>query len=1196
MNKFITKVAKLVLGLSLAAGVGVAVGSRKAGRVDAAEVAYKTALFGSSYNSKGVSGYSDVSFDATNDGFTVNVANFNNNNNGWSFIKCGGKKGAYTGTIITDEAIDEEITKVVVTVDAITSGNVTAFKLYTSSNKSTWTEAGSFDKSTGAKEVTLSSPTDNLYYKVEIECSQGSANGLVTVSKVEYFYNSGTPSKTATVTEVTAPKTELLTNQNPSDSVLLTSTVKAGGIDVSGATVTFEANPANIVSLNQNGLTCTATAQSVGTTTITISYAGDSTYEASSDTISLTVVEPEVFPSGTANPITLSTSGGTSASAAKINGLDGIKAGTGSVAGAIVINVGVGANALTFRAAGWNGESVTLSITPNNIDGLDPTSLSLTADTGVSGNSPFTLAGSSSNYLKTVNFNTLGSATDFTFSATSGKRFVIWDANYYVPEGVALPLETPSPSYVKNDQEIQWSADSNADHYEISFDNGESWSTTSTTSSHDVSGLSSSASYTIKLKAVAGENDTSHTDSSVASLSFAIIAHAGSQADPYNVADARLSIDFNGDKTGVYATGIVSEIVTAYDSEHSNITFNFVDSANDQNFLQAYRCSGTDANDVAVGDTVIVSGDLTKFGGTYEFSSGCTLVSLTKSVVPTISFIPNYGKVLVGETRTYEATTNALGGASISYTSGNNSIATVDSSTGAVTGVALGSTTITATANVGGNDVTGTYTIYVVQAMTVAATRTYIDANTNLKHNYATGIVSNIETAYSAQNGVTFDIVDTNGDENFVRAYKCFGDDAADVAVGDIAVIFGTLKKYNDLYEFDSHCELVSLTTPEVQKFTVTYDAGEGTCETQTEQIAENGHPTFPIPTYSGHTFNGWQVGGTGTLYTSTNASDYTVVANVTFVANWTENVAPTPSGDSYQKITSTSDLEDGQYLIVYEGAEVAFDGSLNPFDAVGNTRNVDIESGSIASSSTIDEAAFTIETMEGGYSIKGSNDKYIGVSSYSNGLLTSNNAIANGISFDSDDNVLITVTTSGGTMTLKYNAASNQTRFRYYKSGQESIQLYKLVQSSNSDLTGLVAFIEETLYLDSTAADYINPSNESDGTACVEYLDLFIDMFNDDSYLNNAQRQIFADITSTGDSTVYLGRCRVNAWAAHQHKTISFAATTYKISLSNASGANLVSFINNENTNTVAIIVIISLVSVTAIGGYFFIRKRREN
>lgn len=38
-----------------------------------------------------------------------------------------------------------------------------------------------------------------------------------------------------------------------------------------------------------------------------------------------------------------------------------------------------------------------------------------------------------------------------------------------------------------------------------------------------------------------------------------------------------------------------------------------------------------------------------------------------------------------------------------------------------------------------------------------------------------------------------------------------------------------------------------------------------------------------------------------------------------------------------------------------------------------------------------------------------------------------------------------------------------------------------------------------------------------------------------------------------------------------------------------------LLSNVTKENTNTVAIIVIISLVSVTAIGGYFFLKKRRE-
>jgi len=145
----------------------------------------------------------------------------------------------------------------------------------------------------------------------------------------------------------------------------------------------------------------------------------------------------------------------------------------------------------------------------------------------------------------------------------------------------------------------------------------------------------------------------------------------------------------------------------------------------------------------------------------------------------------------------------------------------------------------------------------------------------------------------------------------------------------------------------------------------------------------------------------------------------------------------------SYVKVTSTDDLEDGNYLIVYEDGALAFDGSLNLFDAASNVIDVTINDDEIAATTENNAAAFTIASVTGGYSIQGSNGKYIGVGSYSNGLTTNDDAVVNGIDFESN-NVLITVETTGGTMTLKFNKASNQNRFRYYKSGQEPIQLYK--------------------------------------------------------------------------------------------------------------------------------------------------------
>ncbi|MDY4899670.1 MAG: hypothetical protein SO194_02555, partial [Sodaliphilus sp.] len=61
---------------------------------------YKAALFGKDYNSKAVSSYTD-SWSATNAGFTVNLQNWNNNQNAWDYVKAGRKNEASVATITT---------------------------------------------------------------------------------------------------------------------------------------------------------------------------------------------------------------------------------------------------------------------------------------------------------------------------------------------------------------------------------------------------------------------------------------------------------------------------------------------------------------------------------------------------------------------------------------------------------------------------------------------------------------------------------------------------------------------------------------------------------------------------------------------------------------------------------------------------------------------------------------------------------------------------------------------------------------------------------------------------------------------------------------------------------------------------------------------------------------------------------------
>ena len=145
-----------------------------------------------------------------------------------------------------------------------------------------------------------------------------------------------------------------------------------------------------------------------------------------------------------------------------------------------------------------------------------------------------------------------------------------------------------------------------------------------------------------------------------------------------------------------------------------------------------------------------------------------------------------------------------------------------------------------------------------------------------------------------------------------------------------------------------------------------------------------------------------------------------------------------------YSKVTEAPTDWSGTYLIVYEDGSLAFDGSLETLDATSNTIAVTISDNKIVSDATTNASAFTIAVNDDGYSICSASGKYIGQNSDANGLATNNSPIKNTISISEDNADIV----SGGAY-LRYNSASNQLRFRYYKSasytGQKAIQLYKL-------------------------------------------------------------------------------------------------------------------------------------------------------
>lgn len=193
--------------------------------------------------------------------------------------------------------------------------------------------------------------------------------------------------------------------------------------------------------------------------------------------------------------------------------------------------------------------------------------------------------------------------------------------------------------------------------------------------------------------------------------------------------------------------------------------------------------------------------------------------------------------------------------------------------------------------------------------------------------------------------------------------------------------------------------------------------------------------------------------GFTGTITYSVSSSNTGVatasmssnVCTVTYVSAGTANVTITvgdgnvstsltctitvTSGGGYVKVTSAPSDWSGQYLIVSETDNVAFNGSLSSLDAVSNYVNVTISAGTIQLSDTY---SFTISAHSGGgYDIRSNSGYYITNNSSNNNALQTSTSVpstANTISLSSGKAIVLAANY------LVYNSSSGQYRFRYFK------------------------------------------------------------------------------------------------------------------------------------------------------------------
>ncbi len=160
-----------------------------------------TILFGPAYNSKGVNNYSsEFNVKVNNEDFAV-IKNFNNNDNGWDFVRSGSKSAAAatTATITTINPLPIFVSDIVINAKKNKSGTndkVTSAKIYISESKDfavskeidiTSYINGLSTKNTSDVKVTIATPANKMYYKIEFVQPKNTNNGWLETHSVKFI-------------------------------------------------------------------------------------------------------------------------------------------------------------------------------------------------------------------------------------------------------------------------------------------------------------------------------------------------------------------------------------------------------------------------------------------------------------------------------------------------------------------------------------------------------------------------------------------------------------------------------------------------------------------------------------------------------------------------------------------------------------------------------------------------------------------------------------------------------------------------------------------------------------------------------------------------------------------------------------------------------------------------------------------------
>lgn len=541
----------------------------------------------------------------------------------------------------------------------------------------------------------------------------------------------------------------------------------------------------------------------------------------------------------------------------------------------------------------------------------------------------------------------------------------------------------------------------------------------------------------------------------------------GSEGNPYTVAQAIDATPATGTSENVYIHGFVSKFYgDDIVSDGSNYRYYISDDGTTTNQLLVYKGKGlkevtfANASDLEIGDEVVIYGGLTTYKSEAEVAAGNYLISRTEKpasdLTKTGDITLDYKNGATDADLTEYFTTSSTG--AITYTVADETV--IENADELISALKVGTTTVTVSQAATLSYKAGEIVINV----TVQDTRE--DATTIPAINISTlkigdeGTVS-VVNPVKADEGVTFSYATSDEDVLYIE-----GDEYLASGIGTITITVTATPSNTNLYKpvvanFEVTVEADVKTNTEIAIDDASGSTVYGTPKSVDFTVTDNydGELSYVI---SNEAIADVEIGASAITFTpkAVGTAVITISAPATAAFNAATDVeytltvtAPegqeTASESGFVKVTATKDITDGEYLIVNEDAGVAFDGSLESLDKADNVIEVVISNNKIDADETTAASTFTIDVANG--TLQSKSGLYIGQSSYNNGLAQSETADAftNSFSIDNSKNAVISIAISADNVTLKYNKASNQNRFRYYKSGQENIQLYRLAGAS---------------------------------------------------------------------------------------------------------------------------------------------------